>query len=140
MTKRLYLSNQNKVIAGVGGGLGEYFDLDPVLIRVAFVVLAFLHGFGLIAYIVAWIAMPKAPAPVDGEVAQPPARTPSRFRGYLPGIALILIGLVFLAERLLWWFEWEYLWPVILILAGVVLVWSATTRRRDDSGGIHESL
>ncbi len=55
MAKRMYLSNQNKVLAGVAGGLGEYFDIDPVLIRIAFVVLIFLNGFGLLAYVVAWI-------------------------------------------------------------------------------------
>ena len=62
MAKRMYLSNQNKVLAGVAGGLGEYFDIDPVLIRIAFVVLIFLNGFGLLAYVVAWIAMPRVPA------------------------------------------------------------------------------
>jgi phage shock protein C len=139
MAKRMYLSNQNKVIAGVGGGLGEYFDIDPVLIRVAFVVLVFLHGIGLLAYIVAWIAMPRVPA---SEVVVEPVTTPapSPTRKYLPGITLILIGIVFLLERSFYWFEWQYIWPVLVIAAGLALLLSAISHRHNHSGGIHESV
>ena len=52
MTKRRYLSSTNKVIAGVCGGLGEYFEIDPVLVRIIAVILFFATGFGLLAYIV----------------------------------------------------------------------------------------
>jgi len=55
---RLTRSETDKRIAGVCGGLGEYFGIDPILVRVAFVLLA-LMGPGLIAYIVLWIVMPK---------------------------------------------------------------------------------
>ncbi len=139
MAKRMYLSNQNKVIAGVGGGLGEYFDIDPVLIRVAFVVLTFLHGFGLLAYIVAWIAMPRVPASevVVESVAKP---EPSPLRKFLPGIALVVIGLIFLLERSFYWFEWRYIWPVLVIVAGLALILSAISHRQNHSGGIHESV
>ena len=139
MAKRMYLSNQNKVIAGVGGGLGEYFDIDPVLIRIGFVVLVFLHGFGLLAYIVAWIAMPRVPA--DQVVVEPVSkREPSPIRKYLPGITLVLIGLVFLLERTFYWFEWRYLWPVLIIVAGLALILSAVLNRPNHSGGVHESV
>jgi len=56
--KRLYRSNTNKVIAGVCGGIGEYFDVDPVLIRVVWIVFG-LMGAGILAYMVAWIIIPK---------------------------------------------------------------------------------
>ena len=58
MTKRLYRSRQHKVFAGVCSGVGEYFDVDPVFVRILTVILCFAHGIGLIAYLVAWIAMP----------------------------------------------------------------------------------
>ncbi len=58
-TKRLTRSETDRKIAGVCGGLAEYFDMDPTLVRVAAVVLA-LMGPGLIAYVVMWIAVPKA--------------------------------------------------------------------------------
>jgi phage shock protein C len=61
MVKRLYRSGKDKVIAGVCGGIAEYFDVDPVLIRLAAVGLLFA-GIGIIVYIVAWIIVPKNPA------------------------------------------------------------------------------
>ena len=57
--RRLTRSETNKVIAGVCAGLAEYFDVDPVLVRVGFVVAA-AAGFGIIAYIAMWIAVPRA--------------------------------------------------------------------------------
>ena len=55
---RLYRSRSQKMISGVCGGLGEYFDVDPVLIRLLFVVTAFISGVGILAYIVLWIVVP----------------------------------------------------------------------------------
>jgi phage shock protein C len=55
---RLYRSRSQKMIAGVCGGLGEYFDVDPVLIRLLFVVTTFISGVGILAYIVLWIVVP----------------------------------------------------------------------------------
>jgi phage shock protein C len=62
--KRLYRSNDNKVLAGVIGGLGEYFDMDPVLLRLGYVCLAVFTAFapGIIAYIVAIFVVPQKPA------------------------------------------------------------------------------
>ena len=59
MEKRLYKSSSDKVLAGVCGGIGEYFDVDPVLIRVLWVVAAFFGGVGVLAYIIAAIIMPE---------------------------------------------------------------------------------
>ena len=59
--KRLYLSQTDKKIAGVCGGLGEYFDIDSTLIRIIFLVFLLVIGGGLLAYIICWIAMPKEP-------------------------------------------------------------------------------
>jgi phage shock protein PspC (stress-responsive transcriptional regulator) len=50
---------RNKKIAGVCAGMARYFDVDPVLVRVIFLVLAVTTGIGFIAYVVAWIVMPK---------------------------------------------------------------------------------
>jgi phage shock protein C len=57
--QRLTRSETDKVIAGVCGGLAEYFDVDPTIVRVVAVILA-LMGAGILAYIVLWIAVPKA--------------------------------------------------------------------------------
>jgi phage shock protein PspC (stress-responsive transcriptional regulator) len=58
--KRLYRSPESRVIAGVCGGLGAYFRIDPVFIRILFVLLLFVNGIGIIAYLILWIAVPKA--------------------------------------------------------------------------------
>jgi phage shock protein PspC (stress-responsive transcriptional regulator) len=57
--RRLTLSVTNKKVAGVCGGIAEYFGVDPTLVRLAAVVLALLGGSGLFIYLVAWIIMPK---------------------------------------------------------------------------------
>ncbi len=58
-TDRLYRSQKEKIIGGVCGGLADYFSVDPVIIRLIFVLLFFFHGIGLIAYIIMLIIVPK---------------------------------------------------------------------------------
>jgi phage shock protein PspC (stress-responsive transcriptional regulator) len=55
----LRLSNSDRKIAGVCGGLGAWLELDPVLFRAAFVVLALVCGLGILAYIVMWLVIPR---------------------------------------------------------------------------------
>ncbi len=61
MAKKLYLSEFDKKIGGVCGGLGEYFDIDPTIIRIIWIALLLMGGTGFIAYIIAWIIIPKRP-------------------------------------------------------------------------------
>lgn len=61
MNKRLYKSKRNEIIAGVCGGIAEYFNCDPTLIRLAWVLFTALGGSGLIAYIVCAIVIPEQP-------------------------------------------------------------------------------
>ena len=56
--KRLYRSESNRMLAGVCGGLGEFFGIDATLVRILFVVLAFASGFGIVAYVVMWLIVP----------------------------------------------------------------------------------
>ena len=59
MHKRLYKSNENRIIAGVCGGIAEYFDVDPTLIRLGWVVFCALGGSGILAYIIAALIIPQ---------------------------------------------------------------------------------
>ncbi len=61
MAKRLYRNKQDKMIAGVCSGLGDYFDIDPTIIRLAWIVFAFLAGGGVIAYLIGMIVIPYGP-------------------------------------------------------------------------------
>ena len=61
MNKRLYKSNENKILDGVCGGIGEYFGMDPTLVRLAWVLFCALGGSGVIAYLLAAIIIPRRP-------------------------------------------------------------------------------
>lgn len=59
MRKQFYLSDTDKKIGGVCGGIAEYFNTDSLLVRVGFIVLVFGFGCGLLAYILLWLLAPK---------------------------------------------------------------------------------
>jgi len=61
MEKKLYRSNTNKVICGICGGVGEYLDVDPIIVRIVLVGLCFLGFSGILAYIIALFIIPKRP-------------------------------------------------------------------------------
>ena len=63
MKKQLFLSEENKIIAGICGGIAEYFKVDPVFVRLIWVILTFTTVFagGILAYIIAWIIIPEKP-------------------------------------------------------------------------------
>jgi len=60
IVKRLYRSRKDRIIAGVCGGIGEYFEIDPTLIRLVWLLLG-LTGAGIVVYIVAWAIVPEEP-------------------------------------------------------------------------------
>ena len=61
--KRLYRSNRDAMVGGVAGGLGEYFNVDPTVVRLLFVLLALVTAVFpmLLVYLILWIVMPRAP-------------------------------------------------------------------------------
>ena len=59
--KKLYRTRANKVLAGVCSGVGVYFNIDPVIVRLLWVIFTFAGGAGLLAYIIAWIIIPEEP-------------------------------------------------------------------------------
>ena len=61
MNKRLYKSNKNKMLEGVCGGIAEYFNLDPTLVRLGWILFCALGGCGILAYIIAAVVSPRNP-------------------------------------------------------------------------------
>ena len=61
VTKKLYRSRTERWFAGVCGGLGDYFGVDPTLVRVIFVILSLTFGSGLLVYLVLWLIIPNEP-------------------------------------------------------------------------------
>lgn len=159
-SKRLYRSLTDRKFAGVAGGLGEYFIMDPLLIRLAFVVLALAGGGGFLIYVILWIVTPESPyrimpsmdqpatdpqpaatepsanteatsAPATPPAAPAPAQSRERGKGSLVGgLVLITLGVLFLADQLIPQVNFGDLWPVILIVIGIGLLINAITGRK----------
>ena len=148
MPKRLYLSRKNKVIAGVAGGIAEYLDVDPVLIRIAFIIAIFAGGSGILAYIIAWIIIPEQPKeetmttpietpppPQPSQASQPPPLEPKPeprpSRGSVVGGAiLIVLGLLFLGHNFLPDFNFIDYWPLILVVIGGSLIYKSLQSKK----------
>jgi phage shock protein PspC (stress-responsive transcriptional regulator) len=73
--KKLARSRTDKKIGGVCAGFAEYLDIDPTLVRLLWVILVFFAGWGLLAYLIAWIVMPLEPEVVPAVVASPAVTT-----------------------------------------------------------------
>ena len=113
---RLTRSRSDRVVAGVCGGLGSYFAVDPVVFRIAFVVLALSGwGGGVLLYVIAWLVMP------EGSEGEPVADYRPRQGARFIGLALILVGGVALIERILPDFDLMF-WPVAIIAVGVAVL------------------
>jgi len=88
--RRLYRSRSQKLLAGVCGGLAEYFDLDVSIMRLLWILFTLLGGAGILAYIILWMVVPPHPDQIAGA---PPRRSNSAVLGF----ALIILGLLLLA-------------------------------------------
>ncbi|MDD1723546.1 MAG: PspC domain-containing protein [Methanospirillum sp.] len=66
--KKLYRARKDKILGGVCGGFGHYMDIDPVLVRILFILLILVWGAGILIYLIAWIIIPLEPEEADYEV------------------------------------------------------------------------
>lgn len=119
-------SRDERVIGGVCGGLGRYLGIDPVLLRIAFVILAIAGGGGILLYIVSWILIPEQREGEDLGTARPSSIDSTRL---IVGGALIAIGTILLLNLSLPRFG-KYFWPLALIAVGVAVVIQASASRR----------
>lgn len=91
-SRRLTRSSSDRVIAGVAGGLGRYFSIDPVVVRIAFIVGAFFGGAGVIAYGAAWLLVPSDDGSSRGSNAAGVARRLGIGLGLLVLIGVAIVG------------------------------------------------
>jgi phage shock protein C len=137
MVKRLYRSKEDRMLGGVCGGLGEYFGIDPTFIRLFFFVMIFGGGAGFWIYILLWIFIPEQDSDPSkdigarmrdmGDEITSAVTRPHPKSGLILGGGLILMGVFWLIEKLnlpwLWWWDFDVLWPGLLIIIGVVLIY-----------------
>jgi len=145
MNRKLYRSKKDKIIGGVCGGLGKYFDIDPVLIRILFVFLTFYHGSGLIIYLVLLIIVPPEPINIDEielkDFTDISGDRPSNYeqttvnRGEkvkkIFGIILLIIGSLLFLENFVKILDFEIIAPLIMILMGLYLIYVSLKKRGD---------
>jgi phage shock protein C len=144
--RRLYRSRFDSVIGGVSGGLGKYFSIDPLIIRILFLIFAFVIGGGVIAYIILWIAMPLEPdyfygkygqramgdtygraendEASEGDQSYAPVdqRRPSNNGALIAGVFLIVFGAILIADRFLYQINFRDVWPFLVVLVGVFII------------------
>jgi len=156
MNKKLYRSRKDYMIAGVCGGIAEYFDIDSTLVRLLAVLVVLIGGAGVVAYIIAWIVIPKNPDQVSDEAFEEREKIKEKVkkgtkdvikevkehfeseelshkseknRRILGGIIVIAVGLIFLLNGFFPWVGWNKLWPVILIAVGITIMIQALRKK-----------
>ncbi|HNR66022.1 MAG TPA: PspC domain-containing protein [Atribacterota bacterium] len=132
MAKKLYRSKKDSIIGGVCGGIAEYFEIDPTLIRLLAILVVFLGGVGVIAYIIAWIIIPLNPEelPVQEKDYSSSDGHEGRNKNIWGGVILIMLGLFFLAKSFFPHFVLVKFWPVILVIVGIGLIIQSLTRNK----------
>lgn len=154
MEKRLQRSRDKKVLAGIAGGLGDYLDIDPVIIRIVIVLITIFTGIGLLIYIVMWIVIPEEPFNnaffqsqtgntenmgetfgnetnnLNAEINTKPTSSNGRI---IVGIVLIFIGIIFLAEKVFPFIDFEFVFAIGMIALGASLIFNFFTKSEKSS-------
>ena len=129
MQKRLYRSRKEKMVAGVAGGIAEYFELDPVIVRIGFVLLTVISGVGLITYLICIFVMPKEPCSAEAtaqeevlnETCKDDMQQGNKRRSIL-GIILVIAGILLLAKNYFPFFDCDSIVPALFLLSGIGLL------------------
>ena len=148
MAKQLKRSTTDSMLGGVCGGLGVYFGVDPNLVRLLFVILAVVPGFGVPVYLLLWFILPEETRAeestigervrdVTDEIVERAKQVGQDVRSgsltthpqatVLVGLALVVVGLGFLFRNLgfswMRWVAFGTLWPALIIVIGVAFLW-----------------
>lgn len=138
--RKLERDPMNKVIGGVCSGLADFFNLDVALVRVAFVIALLFASFGFWLYIILWVVIPSGRQAddstrqhVNASANQQTNASTSKSTAIFSGVAVIMIGLIFLINNFIpisW--IWK-LWPLILVVIGILMVVNAL-KKGDENG------
>ncbi|HAA81947.1 MAG TPA: PspC domain-containing protein [Thermotoga naphthophila] len=120
--KQLKRSRKNRIIAGVCGGFAEYFNVDPTLVRLIWVLITLAWGAGLLLYIIAWLIMPEEEGETESE--KKPLQNTEGLKVLVGGL-LIFLGIVFLASAffpIFFGVAWKVVLALLLVIFGVLLL------------------
>ena len=124
------------MISGVCGGLGQYFGIDPTIVRIFFVFLAFYNFLGVWVYLVMTILLPTAPAGYEENIEPNTLQDKTQTTKIIGG-GLIVLGIWAMLSninlQIFSWLRFENLWPALLILFGIVLL--VRVLNQEDSDG-----
>ncbi len=143
--KKLYRSKKERIIGGFCGGLAEYFQVDPVLVRIIFVIAVFINGVGVLLYLAGLIIVPNNP----DENGEPVKISPlSRAKDtYFWGILAVVIGIILLIKESQWFYffhiydlDLTLLLGGGLILAGIYMIYNFSRNSSDKVSEIEENL
>ncbi len=120
--KRLTRSRDHRMIAGVCGGAAEYFETDPLILRLIFIVLAIMGGSGILLYLILALAIPeeKIEGEENEENQENKKNTPQE-KSVL-GLFLIGLGAFLLFQNYFPNFGLEKLWPLLLVFFGLLII------------------
>ena len=137
MENRLYRSESDKKIAGVCGGIAEYFGIDPTIVRLLWLISIAVYGTGLLIYIVAAIIMPRredinaGPGSNRNSDKNNGQKSNMFGRGFNQeegrkffGYALIIVGAILFSKIFIFlrWLSFKFLFPIVLIVLGVFIL------------------
>jgi phage shock protein C len=143
MNKKLFRKPLNAMLGGVCAGLGEYLGIDPLFIRLFLVLWAVTGGSVVLVYLILWVVIPAegddSPMNLDLRIKQvgreisEVARHPNSQLITFAGVGLIGMGVLFLLQQsgYFWsqWFNWDLIWPVVLVLVGATILIRSLIRK-----------
>jgi signal transduction histidine kinase/phage shock protein PspC (stress-responsive transcriptional regulator) len=121
-------ARSDRVVAGVAAGVARHLGIEPTVVRLAFVVLTFAIGFGVVVYLLLWLLAPVETLDAATATDHPPRRPiPRPSVRQIVGLGLIMTGLAILFLLAGTWFGWELGWPASLAAIGFAVLWARST-------------
>lgn len=143
--KKLYRNGDDGILAGVCGGLADYFEIDVTLVRIIFIILAIGGGSGILLYLILWLVVPNKGDIITNdnreenikeftddlgkkaknmakefkkEIKVEKVKTEKR-QGSFFGLILMFLGIILLIDKIIpMVIEWDYVWPIMIIIFG----------------------
>jgi len=145
MREGISRSRQNRIFGGVASGLANYLSIDPIIVRILFVVSVFFSGIGILLYLIMWIFIheekftdftytdmnseKKSDDTFQGNINFTIPKKDNKNGQVVFGIILVLIGLFFLGIEVFSFLNFEDLFPILLVGFGIYFVWNSKNKR-----------